>query len=167
MNTNNNAVKKEKVDTLSDRKMIHPGGSSNQGKEQRMPMSMPVGPNSVQSNFNGVHLQGSRFGDDVFGNSPATASVPLASPSFAIESNTESPPLFRHTSPRPFQSPSRSLSMPATTRPLNFNQFNVRHPAQNPMLAYTNNYPGTQPLMPLHVPERYRPPNNPSHISSR
>lgn len=158
MNSNNNAVKKEKVDPLSDTKMLHPGGSVSQDKEQRMSTSIPVGPRP--SGFNGVNLPANRFGDDVFGSSPAAVSVPLPSPSFAVEANTESPPLFHHTSPRPYQCPSRSLSMPASTRPVAFNQFNVRHHAQNPLMSYANNYPGAPSLMPLAMQERYRPPNN-------
>ena len=158
MNRNNNAATMQgsiQVVNTSDSIMLH--SAANQEKNLENPMS-----NLMRPNFHGAGLTPSSYMvDDVFSNSPSGVPPPNGS--------NHSPPIFRSNPPVAYHSPSRSLSMPASSpvRPFTFGPISVRQAPPNSLFSPHTNYSTGNGLRPLQSMSDYRSSSHSTHIMSR
>ena len=152
MNSNNNAVTVQNLiqPVNSSLTMLQSVGS-NQEKDQGI---------ATFSNLVPVHVNEQTvpsIGENGFPRGAIASAAPLPSTTFA-EFQNGSPPIFRSNPQRPFHSPSRSFSMPATSRAITYGQFNVAHVPQVSLFSAHPTYGSGARLQLQHgttAPERY------------
>ena len=156
MNSNNNAVTMQELiqRVNSTSKMMESVGSTQENGQDVAKFSSRLAPPVQNSNL----LRDVFSGENGFSGVSIAPAAPQPSISFA-EYHNGGTPVLRSTPPRPFHSPSRSFSMPATSRAITYGQFNVAHVPQASLFPPHSTYPNSS-LAPLQTvptaPERYR-----------
>jgi len=153
MNTNNNAVMMQELiqRVNGDSKRMESISSGTQEKGQEVAKFSSLVPPIRDANL----LSDVFPGENGF----SSASVVPQQSTSLTKFHGGSPSVYQSNPPRPFHSPSRSFSMPGTSRTITYGQFNVTHVPPATLFSQHSTYPSGS-LPPIQAgptgPERYR-----------